>query len=392
MHSFLPNNTPLEKLEGKEFEGWESIAQNLANLNKSHQITEEVHKLSVIDHTKLKTLVEKQRAYSILSQIAHSYAHHDKTKIVKTMPKQIAVPYYHIATELGLPPVLTHSAVDLWDWFKKDNSKGMELENLDKLTTMTGTDDEKTFCLIMTAIEAIGAECLDDITNLPDNINDNNIDKVTKATTKVTECLKRICETMRKMKAGCQPEVFYHTLRPYLGGWLSRDRPEGMYFEDVDKVFKYDGGSASQSSLVQAFDIFLGVKQSKGECKVDEKGNKVTDSNGNEVKHPNVKGYLDRMRDYMPKEHREYLNKLEKDYEKVDLFKYLDKCDKGDLYKNCVRELVKFRKIHYGQIENYILKFIPKHVTAKGTGNTELVDFLTSCIEKTEERLKVRNE
>jgi indoleamine 2,3-dioxygenase len=65
-----------------------------------------------------------------------------------------------------------------------------------------------------------------------------------------------------------QPDVFFHQLRPFLAGSKNMSAaglPNGVYYdigEGKGDWHQYSGGSNAQSSLIQTFDIFLGVNHS----------------------------------------------------------------------------------------------------------------------------------
>lgn len=73
------------------------------------------------------------------------------------------------------------------------------------------------------------------------------------------------------MEEGCAPEVFYRDIRPFLAGSKNMalaGLPDGVFYEEDDDVGKgewrqYSGGSNAQSSLMQFFDIVLGVEHSE---------------------------------------------------------------------------------------------------------------------------------
>ena len=50
-----------------------------------------------------------------------------------TIPESIAVPWYLVSQELGIPPVLTHAAVDLFNWKLKNPSLPFSLENIEPM-------------------------------------------------------------------------------------------------------------------------------------------------------------------------------------------------------------------------------------------------------------------
>jgi hypothetical protein len=89
----------------------------------------------------------------------------------------------------------------------------------------------------------------------------------------VTECLQRLAEIvddinsiLQRMDENCDPYVFYNRVRPYLAGsknMADSSLPKGLLYDTGrgnPKYHQYGGGSNAQSSLLQFFDIVLGVK------------------------------------------------------------------------------------------------------------------------------------
>lgn len=92
--------------------------------------------------------------------------------------------------------------------------------------------------------------------------------------------------------------VFYYQIRPFLAGsknMASSGLPRGVFYDEGDgkgQWREFCGGSNGQSSLVQFFDLVLGV---------DHKGNATSPSAAVE------KSYHQEVREYMPGPHRKFL-------------------------------------------------------------------------------------
>jgi indoleamine 2,3-dioxygenase len=83
--------------------------------------------------------------------------------------------------------------------------------------------------------------------------------------------LSDLTMTLKRMYEHNEPDVFYHQLRPFLAGSKNMGHaglPNGVYYDVGDGVerpenwLQLSGGSNAQSSLIQALDIFLGIKHS----------------------------------------------------------------------------------------------------------------------------------
>jgi indoleamine 2,3-dioxygenase len=79
-------------------------------------------------------------------------------------------------------------------------------------------------------------------------------------------CLEESGVILERMYEKCSPEIFYHQIRPFFAGsknMTSAGLPNGVYYEDYDGTGQwrqYSGGSNAQSSLIQFFDVVLGVE------------------------------------------------------------------------------------------------------------------------------------
>lgn len=80
------------------------------------------------------------------------------------------------------------------------------------------------------------------------------------------DCIKESGVILQRMYEKCSPEVFYHQIRPFLAGsknMSSAGLPNGVFYDECEgkgQWRQYSGGSNAQSSLIQFFDIILGVE------------------------------------------------------------------------------------------------------------------------------------
>lgn len=87
----------------------------------------------------------------------------------------------------------------------------------------------------------------------------------------VARALYQMTITLGRMSEACSPDAFYTSVRPFLAGSSSNPAlPGGLVYGDADGLTssgepvtrQYFGGSAAQSSLVQAADAALGITHS----------------------------------------------------------------------------------------------------------------------------------
>lgn len=132
----------------------------------------------------------------------------------------------------------------------------------------------------------------------------------------LTECLHTFAEgldelgtLLQRMYENCDAHVFYHRIRPFLAGsknMADAGLPHGVIYEDgsgSEQYRQYGGGSNAQSSLIQFFDIVLGVEHRP----TGEKRNEGSESEQEGTAPPSRHNFIHDMRSYMPGPHRRFL-------------------------------------------------------------------------------------
>lgn len=356
MYGFMPFDEPLSRLPD-EFEEFNKIALSLSSIISNKNLRAMISKLPLLNFDKLTERAQVQRAYSWLAIVSASYIWCEGlNKGLNVLPRQLAVPLHTMASRLGIKPCLTHAAVDLWNWYTIDKSKGITMDNLHLHCSMTGTTTEDAFFLSMTEIEGIGGEMMDDLLNIQPLVMKGEKDKVKTILMDFMLTMNRINEVMRQMSRICDPGTFFNVLRPFLHGSGTEYMPDGLLFEGVDdERMKLTGGSAAQSSLIALIDAIFGIVH-KGE---------------------NSAGYLKKIRDYMPFSHAMLVEHVENLSLNHQLRQFCIDNSMEDIYDECVTKIAAFRTIHKGIVHKFIVKMIPvPEGAAKGTGGTTLNVFL----------------
>ncbi|KAH8694955.1 Indoleamine 2,3-dioxygenase [Talaromyces proteolyticus] len=136
----------------------------------------------------------------------------------------------------------------------------------------------------------------------------------------VTLCLQELAETidavstlMQRLYEHCDPHVFYHRIRPFLAGSKNMGEaglPNGVMFDTGNgptEFQQYGGGSNAQSSLIQFFDIVLGIEhRPTGASRDDEPSEKESEGIPPSPRH----SFIQEMREYMPRSHRRFLEHM----------------------------------------------------------------------------------
>lgn len=359
---FMPASDPVTTLP-LEFAEWCDIGNNLHILNQNGLIVNAVTAMKSVNYHTIVSLADTRFAYVLLSMISNSYLKFKKEKVNNILPASLAQPLWYVSSQLGVVPVVTHACLDLWNFRKIDQTGQRIIENMEQIISFTGSQDEKYFCLVMTEIEDIGSEIYDDLLILPELIKTSNILPVKSILSKFNNVILKIIKTLDKLFVGCKPEFFFHSLRPYLAGW----NDEGLVFEGVsDDITHFKGGSAGQSSLIQMFDIALGVSH--------------------------ISPFFVEMRKYMPAIHAQVLTSFEDTTKDHTLHQFVatlypaEDIELITLYKECVTSLAKFRNKHYEIAHRYVTKVMPSSV--KGTGGEDIKTFLMTARDETSVKAK----
>ncbi|KGO73715.1 Indoleamine 2,3-dioxygenase [Penicillium italicum] len=407
-YGFLSPELPLEVLPDPYYAEWEMIIGNLHPLILSKRLHSIVDNLPTLSVTHLQTEAEWRRAYVILVFILHGYVWGGDSP-TERIPPQLTVPLFQVCERLELPPVATYAGVCLWNYKPIfSDEPATHLENLACLQTFTGSLDEQWFYLVSVAIEARGAPSIPLMLKAITAARTGN-------THIVTECLQRLAETidetntlLQRMYENCDPYVFYNRIRPYLAGSKNMHDaglPNGLLYDDGHnpEYRQYGGGSNAQSSLIQFFDIVLGVEHrptgtSRNDTeKTTEDGTKSRNS------------FIHDMRTYMPGPHRRFLEHIDS---VANIRPFVD-ARRGDsalciAYDACLAMLRVLRDKHITIVSRYIILQsrsarqpsqsvnslpVTNLATAaptdkkklRGTGGTALIPFLKQARDETGE-------
>jgi indoleamine 2,3-dioxygenase len=371
----------------KELVKYQEILNSMHNLstlefrNLVRSVSKQTDKKSLDDISKF-SLEERKFFYSALSMIVNKYIWCDCVdSYAKEIPENLGLLWYSAAKSINIVPVLTHAAVDLFNWsLINENESALDYEPTDnekmqkncKIAfqniminyTMTDSIDENWFYLIMVAIEFYGNRIINIIENINDCMTYRNNDAIVGFLYELQVVLKKITNIIKKMYEHCDPKVFFEVIRIYLAGFDKKYFPNGLIIENTDiKIDNYRGGSAAQSSLIQVLDVLL---------------------HENEIGCEFSKRFLDEMLDYMPQKHRNYIEYLRTNKKTHNLREHV--LHSGDhhlieQYNTCLNQLKLFRAAHFELVKNYVFRFTGEQ--AKGTGGTDAKEFLQDLITDT---------
>jgi len=357
---FLPNK--ISTLLSNEFDDIEYLANNLPKILANNQIESEVLNLETEKDISNLSIDELERAMLLYSYIGHGYIW-GGTSIEKVIPKNISKTWYKISQKLDRPPILSYASYALNNWKLQDVNKPFDLENIRILQNFLGGMDEDWFIMIHIAIEHEAKEILN---NLKIYYLDKNEDQSYLENALVS--IKKINQIMNRMPEKCDPYIYYNRVRPYIFGWKNNPAtPNGVIYEDVEEYGGnpqlFRGETGAQSSIVPALDALLGITHSNDP----------------------LKEYLDEMRLYMPKEHRNLLNDLD-EWSQNNKSNFTRQDNLVQLSEEIIREVHAFRDKHLEYARIYIYEQSlsnQNNSNVVGTGGTPFMKYLDKHLQET---------
>ncbi|OLB80000.1 MAG: hypothetical protein AUI14_08645 [Actinobacteria bacterium 13_2_20CM_2_71_6] len=361
VRGFVPAVDPLPSLDSR-YAPWERLARSIPVLVMTGRLRAAVATLPELPIDHLSTAAERERAFLLLSCLGSAYVWAEQQP-ARRLPASLAVPWCQLAANLDLPPIVRHSSIVLNNWRRPAPEEPLDLTNVDTQVTFLGGVDEKWFYLATVGVELAGAPALRRLVDAQHAIAADDAGRLTADLLAVEPIVRETTRAVLSIERWCDPYVFYHRIRRWLTGW-----PEpGVVYEGVDETPRvYAGGSAAQSSLIQAFDAGLGIPH----------------------QHELTATFLRGMRAYMPLPHRRFLADLEAGPSVYDYVaaRRSDRPQLADAYAACVRAMSDLRAQHLGITGRYIGRFERGAGGTKGTGGTDFVRLLTQARDETRAR------
>ena len=331
---FLPPQ-PVKALQGDYFSEWEKLVQGLRLLIRDKCVKRAVEDLPEVEFSDrtLSTEEEWQRAYVILSFIAHSFIFEtrnasESSESPVVLPSKVAVQWLRTAEYVGVPPAATYAAVVLYNYAIADPKKPLNADNLKTSLTFTGSSEESWFYIVHVLEELAATTGLNSIISGYSAMADKDNKSLGRNLKVVAATLCEMKSTLRMIKTNCSAKFYLFDLLPFV------DFPEcGVIYDGVSSEVKhYRSASGAQDSAIPAFSIFLGIKYGKEERET-----------------------LDDFSLYMPAKHRDFLTTLSK---QPSVKLYVEESRDSELiqcYDEAVSALTTFRSDHIRLVTSYVI-------------------------------------
>jgi len=348
-----------------DYSDLEDCLDHLPKLLATNTFKKDLSNLKI--YTKFDSLspAELERAMLLYSYLGHAYMWGGPS-LPSSIPENIAKPWVEISKLLKRPPILSYASYALNNWIPIDEGKEeLDPENIVILQNFLGGVDEDWFIMIHVAIEF-------EAKNLLESLGQFFLSKEKEEfLEEALKSIKRINKIMNRMPEKCDPYIYYNRVRPYIHGWKNNPAtPNGVIYEGVAEFSNepkfFRGETGAQSSIVPAVDALLGVRHSEDALRV----------------------YLDEMRDYMPFEHRQLLNGLDKWSSQENMTNKRKNISKSslDLLDEIVSGVKSFRNTHLSFARDYIHTQSEDAQTnsySVGTGGTPFMQYLEKHLDET---------
>lgn len=367
---FLPDPDPLEGFDvarhdrpvGDFLAALDELGETLPERLRSGDLRPAVRALDPPPAGLLEALSRREtvRLRQVTAFLASAHVNALGRDPVDRLPAGVAVPLYRSSARLGVEPILAYDVLCLHNFRRRDPADGVAVENLETLQRFTHYDDERWFVAVHVAIEAAAAPALTACARALGAIARDDPagrETVREALETMATSLEAQTDVMRRMTAGNDPAVFAASFRPYFDGF------DGVVYGGVEALGgdpqSFRGGSGAQSAVLPAFDATLGI----------------------EHRETALLSALGDLRSYMPPAHRRAIRAFESG---PDVRRYVA-ARRGEplvaAFNRCVDRLGAFRRVHFGQVVQYIREVTDE---TAGTGGTDFVPFLEGMREETE--------
>lgn len=287
----------------------------------------------------------------------------------------IAAPFLTVAHYMAIPPVPTYAAENLWNFTLIDpKASACDPDNIQVLSSFTKSADEAWFFALPTAIEARGAPLITLALAAFCDVSKNDVFALVDRLREMTGHIQALSSLLPRMYEKCDPDYFYHKIRPFLAGTISAELPNGILFETQDGVGifqKFKGPTAAQSPLFHFLDIALGVIHRPTGMVADSNSSPDSPHTGDPFLSVDIlisliasTNMLQEMRQYMSEPHRRFLDHTAK-LANIRQYVHSHQHEEGvpEAYNDCLAALTLYRNKHIQMVTKYIV--IPSRAAAQ---------------------------
>ena len=365
------------------------LGEDLPELNRigNGALKDRVRSLRVLadyELVLLKKLPRQQliRAAVTESFIVQSYIQQDWHTPRTRLPPQLARTMYALGVKLKMSPLLVYQYYTLANWRLLNKKKPITVDNVVMLQHFNSKEfpirrrSEHWFIAIHIEIEAAAGLLIESAFIADWALGTGDYGVLSKELKTILRILPELSAILKRMPECCDPETYYHHVRPYLMGFSAIEG--GVVYEGVPELFEYPqfyrGQTGAQSSIAPLLDILLCIEHSSAI----------------------LSNHLDAMLSWhTPFPQRSLLLEMKSDigHRKVLLEKAIGDANVAALVRSVRYALAQFRKVHYEHAINFIARPAKRarmnavndagEGQQKGTGGTDFIESLRQHIHDT---------
>jgi indoleamine 2,3-dioxygenase len=339
----------------------EGVAGEMPAFIHTRQLRPTLQKLPTFDMTPLHEITDfrvVERLFQVYAHFANGFIWCENDNPMTFLPAGVAVPLVALAKMVERPPIIPYATTALANYQRIDPAGDIVVDNLRVVQKMIDIPDESWFHLIHVEIEAHAGSAIHACLLVTAALKNGDLASAEHALADIPPALQRMITTFKRMPQGCNPNTYYHTLRPYLFGF------DNIVYEGVaeygGKPQTITGETGAQSSVIPALITYLGLTHEQG----------------------GLTEHMELMKAFMPKPHRELIAGIDTKLIRQTI------ATKGNpslraVYNACLEKVVEFRTLHLHFAHAFIAS---KVADPKGTGGTDFMRWLKQLRDETEQQ------
>eukprot|EP00434_Breviolum_minutum_P019310 symbB.v1.2.017021.t1/scaffold1316.1/size125546/11 len=259
----------------------------------------------------------------------------------------LPVPWICVSEKLGRRPMLDYAGCVLNNWERIDPEGPLKPSNLRLLRRFTGLVDEEWFFKTHIVIEAEGSHVVSSLVAIRNALRTNNERSLLEELRTLEENLWRLSSVCLPIMFArspqdhtllCDPFLFFFRLRNYIKSIDVKMTGEDDEMQD----FHLHGPSGAMSTILPSVDALLGIRNTSA----------------------NLREAVKTFENYVPKEHRDFLDDLRNAPESVKSFIESRKNSIEEdtwfplaaAFNSCISRVLDFRWRHWSFVDSFIVR------------------------------------
>lgn len=338
----------------------DGLAAAMTELLESHRVRIVLDALNPIDYSDLEHDVDAfpvvEKLMQVYSYFASAFVYATHEEPAHRLPAGVAVPLYTLARLVERPPILSYSGYVLNNWRRVDPAGDIVLGNITTQQHFLGGRDEDWFILVHVEIENRASGALNGIQAAVEAAAQGDTEALLAALERISTSVGEMVRTFARMPEGCDSDVYYFRVRPYIFGFNDVVYEGVMEYGGQPQNFR--GQTGAQSSIIPALVAGLGLEHEQS----------------------GLTQHLEVMKAYMPRPHRAFITQMGHSTVRAVVKQNASHMVLREAYNLCLERVSAFRKLHYHFVVTYIHQKVENPL---GTGGTVFMDWLGKLLTET---------